>query len=472
MRVKFILRPLLLMTCLTLPAIAEDLVLGGPETSTGPRNVILIVGDGMDDQQITAARNYLKGLRGKLLLDELPLRSTSQILTVTDEVEPRPIYVADSANTASALATGTVTSIGRIATSPGTDLDLPTIAEQAAAAGFRTGVVATSSVTDATPASFAAHISMRLCQNPDLMEDITFRDISLGNCRADMKANGGPGSISEQLAASSLHVLLGGGSEHFEPRIEGGDISVLESARAAGFTTVATRDELLDAKGHGRLLGLFSPDTMPVRWRGEDGRESERAETSFLHMFHDYLGEATLPDPMRCEPNPEFEGMPSLKEMTDIALKRLSRKNDTGFFLMVESASIDKQSHERKPCGSIGELEQLEEALASALAFARKHPQTLILVTADHSQAAQIIPEESLFSSFPVPLYSPGKISRLITPEGEIMAINYATTNFMMEEHTGASVPLFANSRGKGRVPAFVQQPDIYHIMADYLGLR
>ena len=43
---------------------------------------------------------------------------------------------------------------------------------------------------------------------------------------------------------------------------------------------------------------------------------------------------------------------------------------------MIESASIDKQAHERKPCGSIGELEQLEEALASALAFAETHPHT------------------------------------------------------------------------------------------------
>ena len=39
---------------------------------SGTRNVILIIGDGMDDQQITLARNYLAGARGKLLLDQLP----------------------------------------------------------------------------------------------------------------------------------------------------------------------------------------------------------------------------------------------------------------------------------------------------------------------------------------------------------------------------------------------------------------
>ena len=469
MKATSLLSALLAATTITTTT-AQELVLGGPE-KVAPRQVILIIGDGMDDQQITAARNYLAGANGQLTLDTLPIRSTSQVLTITDEVEGKPVYVADSANTASALATGEVTSIGRIATSAGSDQDLPTIVEQAAAAGFRTGIVSTASVTDATPASFAAHISMRLCQNPGLMESITYRDIDLGNCRNDMKANGGAGSISEQLATSSLDVILGGGSEHFEPSVEGGTKTVLESAREAGFKTIASREELLSHKGKGKLLGLFSPDTMPVRMRGENGRASEEPETSFLHNFHHYLGEATLPEPMDCEANPEFEGMPSLKEMTDVALKQLSRKNDKGFFLMIESASIDKQSHERKPCGSIGELEQLDEALASALAYAKKYPATLVLVTADHAQAAQIVPEESFFSRFPVPIYTPGKLSRIRTPEGSIMAINYATSNFMMEEHTGASVPLLANLEGQDRVPAFVQQADIYRIMADYLRL-
>ena len=120
--------------------------------------------------------------------------------------------------------------------------------------------------------------------------------------------------------------------------------------------------------------------------------------------------------------------------MTDTALARL--QNERGFFLMVESASIDKQSHERKPCGSIGEPEQLNEALGSALAFADNNPQTLILVTADHGQAAQMIPATSLFSEFGISVYTPGKVARIRTPEGAVMAVNYATNNFAYEEHT------------------------------------
>jgi len=137
----------------------------------------------------------------------------------------------------------------------------------------------------------------------------------------------------------------------------------------------------------------------------------------------------------------------------------------------VESASIDKQSHERKPCGSIGELEQLDEALQSALDYARSHPNTLILVTADHSQAAQLIPHVSLYEKYPIPVYTPGYLARITTPEGSVMGINYATTTFMLEEHTGAAVPLYANSEGKGKVPSYVTQPEIFHIMKAYLGL-
>ncbi|MEM1113859.1 MAG: alkaline phosphatase [Pseudomonadota bacterium] len=440
----------------------------GPEPS---RQVILIIGDGMDDQQITAARNYLVGVSGRLLLDKMPLRSTAQVLTVSESDNPVPLFVSDSANTATSMATGELTSRGRLATRPGNDEDIPTIVEQAAAAGYRTGLVTTASVTDATPASFAAHISFRMCENPDMMTDIFFSGINLGNCRADMKENGGPGSISEQLAASPLDVILGGGAKHFRPMAEGSDTSVLKAARDAGFRVVRKRDALLAASNQqGRLLGLFSPSTMPVRWRGERGRKAEFPQTSFLHMFHPYLGSVTLPEPMACQRNPGFvEHLPSLKEMTEVALARLHNKK--GFFLMIESASIDKQAHERKPCGSIGELEQLEEALASALAYARKHPNTLVLVTADHSQAAQIIPDQSLFARYPIPTYTPGKLARIRTPEGQVMAINYASTNFAYAEHTGANVPLFANREGRGRVPAYVTQPEIYNIMADYLQL-
>lgn len=436
-----------------------------------PRQVILIIGDGMDEQQITIARNYLKGAGGQLLLDQMPLRSNSQVLAIQDRENGKPVYVADSANTATSMATGQITSRGRIGTAAGDNRALTNIVELASAAGYRTGLVTTASVTDATPAAFVTHISFRLCESPAAMVDVNYNDIPLADCSAELIASGGPGSISQQLANSSLDVILGGGSKHFEPIAEGETISVAQLASNNGFQVVTTPAELTGADQRQRLLGLFARSTMPVRLRGEDGREAEEPAPSLLNRIHPYLGEVTLPEPMHCEPNPAFQGMPSLQEMTEAALAHLSRDNQRGFFLMVESASVDKQAHERKPCGSIGEMEQLDEALASALAFAERHPHTLVLVTADHSQAAQLIPYVSLFAAYPIPTYTPGKLARIITPEGSHMAVNYATTNFMMTEHTGASVPLLVNAQGVGRVPPYVQQPQIFDIMRDYLEL-
>lgn len=439
--------------------------------ASSPPNVILIIGDGMDDQQITMARNYLLGAKGRLTLDTLPHRGAVQVLTVENTLADTPVYVADSANTATSMATGAITSRGRIATSAGDDKDLPTLLELAAARGLATGIVTTSSITDATPASFMAHISARVCESPVAMKNVTIRDIFVGDCSPDLKANGGLGSISEQIAASPVTVVLGGGRKHFEPTAEGSQKSVIEQAQEAGFTVLTQAQELASVATAERSLGLFASGHLPVRLRGENGRSAQAPDPSLLNHVHEYLGEVTLPATMTCEPEPEFGDTPTLKTMTDAALARLSRDADQGFFLMVESASIDKKSHERRPCGSIGEVEQLDEALQSVLAFAQQNPNTLVIVTADHAQAAQIIPSTSLFAAYPVPIFSPGMIARITTPEGGVMTINYATNSFPYEEHTGATVPLFGNEVARTLIPGYTTQPELFSIMLKHLRL-
>ena len=399
-------------------------------------SVILIIGDGMDDHQITIARNYLVGSRGKLLIDRLPLRSTAQVLTIDNDNPDKAIYVADSANSATSMATGVVTSIGRIGTSAGDDKDLVNIVELAHRQGLKTGIVSTASITDATPASFYAHISTRDCENPDMMVGTNPYFDMVIDCSPDLKSNGGLGSISEQLIDSGVHVALGGGMKHFTPLAEGSDQTVLELAKESGYQLVSNATEL-DGSGAGKLLGLFSPSTMPVMWRGQDDRAAEKPDPSFLNRIHSMLGSVTYPEPMDCESNPEYIDIPSISLMTQTALDRLTEEDERNFFLMVESASIDKQSHQRKACGSIGELKQLDESLAVAMKFAESHPDTLILVTADHGQAAQLVPERTLYSGIPVPVYTPGHVARINTSEGVIMAVNYATNDFVSEEHTG-----------------------------------
>jgi hypothetical protein len=73
------------------------------------RNVILIIGDGFDDQHVTMGRNYLAGMSNALGVDQLAFRAAVQVETLSQD--GLPIYVADSANTATALATGTITAL-------------------------------------------------------------------------------------------------------------------------------------------------------------------------------------------------------------------------------------------------------------------------------------------------------------------------------------------------------------------------
>ena len=433
------------------------------QESAAPK-VILIIGDGMDQQQITIARDYIAGYDGRLTLDTMPLRSSVQIQTVAEENPSMPEYVADSANTATSMATGIVTSAGRIATTAGTDLDVPTIMELAAAARLGTGIVTTSSVTDATPASFVAHVSYRLCEGPRAMvsTDANGNAVLSGNCPTDLKANGGKGSIAEQIAASRVDIVLGGGERYFAQAAESEKrMTVRDLAAATGFRVVGTAAELASLKRGGKVLGLFAPSTMPVQWRGAGGAQAQRVR-------HDENGRVVLPEPFGCEPDPAYGATPPLTSMTRAALAHLDGRS---FVLMIESASIDKQSHVRRPCGQIGELKQLDDTLKLVLEYAAAHPETLVLVTADHSQAAQLVPETSWLAGMNAA--SPGYFARIRTPEGAIMGVNYATNDStLQEDHTGADVPLFAYGAEANEIPATVRQTDIFRIMMRHLGLK
>jgi len=449
------------------------------------RNVILIIGDGMDSHQITSARSYLVGSKADMLLDTMPVRSAVQVLTVDENNPERPVYVADSANSATAIASGQVTSRGRIGTTAGTDQDITNIVELAQAQGFSAGIVSTANITDATPASFVAHTASRGCENPNIMRsnEASFYPPK-PDCDADRKPTGA-GSIAQQIVEGEIDIILGGGLQHLATTAEGSESSAVAEDGAAegtglitlaqnnGFDVVLDADQLDELDATKKIIGVFTDSTMPTRWQGSEGRIAEKVETSLLNKVYVMLGSATLPEPMSCEANPEYANTPSLKKMTSAAIKHLDTRSQDGkgFFLMVESASIDKQSHKRNPCGSIGELEQLNEALSEALSYADEHPNTLVLVTADHGQAAQIIPDESLFVKVGIPAYTPGYVARLKTPEGSILAINYATTVFPAEEHTGTDVPLYANDVGLGVVPPRTTQPKLFNLMADHLKL-
>lgn len=444
----------LLLAALVAPALWA----GGD--SEPKRNLVLFVGDGMDDQNLTIARHYLAGQDGLLAMDKLPVRATVLPKTVSEISPEQPVYVGDSASGGTALATGAVTSRGRIATAPGTGEHRKTVLELAAAAGYGTGIVTTASVTDATPASFLAHINQRYCENPALMhvENYPAKGM-ITDCRAHGRAVGGGGSIAEQIALSAADLVIGGGRRHFARIAEGGVQTVRQIAGDNGFRVLEERSGLEDIRRYPRVLGLLADHTLPVRWQGVEEKKAVKIRRN------------KLPESFSCENNPAFSGTPTLEEMTEAALDHLDHHSDKGFFLMVESASIDKEIHRRNPCGHIGETEQLDEAVAAALAYAREHPDTLVLVTSDHGHAAQLIRETSDYHA--TGHHPPGYFARILNPEGSIMGIGYATNNSdVMEEHTGTQVPLLVNGVGDDlRVPAFGDQTMIFDLMLQHLAI-
>ncbi|WP_050759488.1 alkaline phosphatase [Luminiphilus syltensis] len=449
-----------------LTALLASLVQAESSNSEEPRAVILLIGDGLGPQQLTMARNYLTGSAGQLLVDTAPVYASIQI--ETEAADGTPLYVPDSANTGTAMASGVVTNINHVGVRPdGTPVT--SIIEAASRAGYRTGIITTAAVTDATPATFLAHISHDDCENPAVILGGTVYGRHFPGCPEEATENGGPGSTAEQIAKSPVDLLLGGGRVHFLPTIAGSNQRVRDAASENGFLVVDRLGQL-DALTPGqRALGLLAKENLKVRMRGSGSR---KAEPVTLTDPSNPNAPVILPPPMSCEPNPEFGDTPTLRQMTATALRLLSAENPKGFFLMVESASIDKQSHQRNPCGAIGEVQQLEEALAEALKFTESHPRTLILVTADHSHGVQIVPEPSAYGGGAAEgVHSPGKIARLKTPEGGLMRLNYGVNNYAVTEHTGANVALFGNAEAKGLVTPYMRQREIHTVMMRYLSL-
>jgi alkaline phosphatase len=415
------------------------------------KNVILFLGDGMGDSEITIARNYHVGAAGRLYLDKLPLTGAYTTYAVQEGDPTLPEYVTDSAASGSGWATGHKTSNGRISTVPGSTTVAPytTILELAQKAGFRTGDVSTAEITDATPAVLASHVNARGCQGP----------ADMVSCGAYKKANGGPGSIAEQLVDHRVDVLLGGGKRRFDQIIDGGPFagqSVIDSAVAQGYTVVTTAAELAATTPGQRVLGLFTSGNMSLEWRGD------------LALPFPGTG------PQRCLEDQRPANEPSLAEMTAKAIELLERdgrhssRQHRGFFLQVEGASIDKQDHASNPCGQIGETVAFDKAVAVGLAYAKLHPDTLIIVTADHAHTSQIIE--------PVPASQtdhPGAYSVLITADNAEMTVNYASEPAgASQSHTGSQLRVAAQGPRAANVVGVTDQTDLFHTMARALGVE
>jgi alkaline phosphatase len=86
----------------------------------------------------------------------------------------------------------------------------------------------------------------------------------------------------------------------------------------------------------------------------------------------------------------QFPKQPGLVEMTKVALDNLS-KNPEGFFLMVEGSDIDKASHPLDWDRAVFDTIEFDHAVAVARAFQQAHPDTLVVVTGDHTHGVSLI---------------------------------------------------------------------------------
>lgn len=412
---------------------------------TGPaRNVILLIGDGMGTSEITSARNYAVGADGRLAVDEFLINGQVTTHSVLETDPSAPDYDPESASTSTAWSTGSKTADGRISTAPGTDADLENLVDRAEAAGFLTGNVSTSEITDATPAGPMAHVASRSCQGP---ADMAAR------CPQDSKSAGGPGSIAEQSIDHGVDVILGGGRARYEQLVTGGPYvgkTVVQQAQAEGYEYVTDGTGLAGTGPGDRVLGLFTSGNMSMDMTG-------------LPAIAGGSG------PQRCNENQRPDSEPSLSEMTTKALEILAAgttgqgRGQPGFFLQVESASIDKRDHAAQPCEQIGEMLNFDEAVRVSLDFAAANPNTLVIVTADHSHTSLIV--ESNYRG-------PGLYSTLITADGQPMVIHYGTAvQGSSQQHTGGTVPIMATGPQAGEAAGLMDQTDIFRIIVNALGI-
>jgi alkaline phosphatase len=360
------------------------------------RNVVLFIGDAMGTAYRDAARivsrsvETIPGVRGfregffdKLLeMDRMPVSGMSMTYA-SDRVIP------DSANTATAWATGNKTFEGALGVfADGTDcvwraaansstlnaaLDNPrveTLWEYLKRKyQYRTGIVSTAFITDATPAGQGAHTASR---------QYTF-EVARQYFENPM-LNNQPG----------FDLILGGGKEDFDAdiRLDGRDL--VKEFQAKGYKLVSTATDLKAVAGtDAKVLGLFRrPNTVA---RASTGIRP--TANGNMDVAYDKLGLARPSS----EPPPAFgdwKDQPFLDLMTQKAMEVLGGPDgNQPFILMVEGASIDKQSHPNHAAGTIWDVIELDKAIGVARTWAQKRStsDTLIVVTADHDQSMSII---------------------------------------------------------------------------------
>lgn len=292
------------------------------------KNIILLIGDGMSASQVSSYRLLKGGPNARLAVDKFPISGI--VLTHSEDA-----IVTDSASSATAYSTGIKTNN----TFLGLDKDkniLENLTEKIHGYGFVSSLIATSEVTHATPAAFAAHIDLRW--------------------KTD--------EISAQMMDSNVVTILGGGRHFFLTEEMGGkreDGRDLLQEVENSHVLLTHKDQLndFDQTTSGKVVGLFADEHL---------RDLEKPENHSTE--------------------------PSLSEMLNFAIKRSETFMDNGCkgsFIMVEGSQVDWAGHSNDINYLKREMQDLEEAVELAVDYANKNQDTLVIVTADHETGGLLI---------------------------------------------------------------------------------
>ncbi|KAL2075543.1 hypothetical protein VTL71DRAFT_486 [Oculimacula yallundae] len=308
-----------------------------PPKHNGKRNLIFMVSDGMGPASLSMTRSFRQFRDGLPIDDTLVL---DQHFIGSSRTRSSSSLVTDSAAGATAFSCGLKSYNGAISMLPD-HTPCGTVLEAAKKAGYMTGLVVTTDITDATPACFASHVNIRM------EEDLIAQQ-----------------EVGEHPLGRVVDLMLGGGRCHFLPNTsEGGcraddrDITKLAQEKF-GWNYIDSR-EGFDKLGLGKnvklpLLGLFAERDIPF--------EIDRRHQNDVY--------------------------PSLNELAQTALKALedaTADSEKGFFLMIEGSRIDHAGHGNDPAAQVNEVLAYDAAFASVIEFLeRSNSDGVLVATSDH----------------------------------------------------------------------------------------
>ena len=292
------------------------------------KNVIFLIGDGMSISQVSAYRLVQGGPNSRIAVDRFPYSGI--VLTHAENA-----IVTDSASSATAYSTGHKTNNGALGMDSENN-ELENLTETLDQYGFVSSLLATSEITHATPAAFAAHVDLRW--------------------KTD--------EISAQMIDSKVATFLGGGRHFFLPEeMEGKrkDARNLLEEVNASHTLLTTKDEMKDFNDNklGKVFGLFADEHL----RSIDSPDNHSSE-------------------------------PSLSEMLQFAVKRSGQfinNGCKGFFIMGEGSQVDWAGHSNSLEYLKREMQDLDSAVEWAFNYAKENTDTLVVVTADHETGGLLI---------------------------------------------------------------------------------